>query len=372
LNVTRHRKPEWAPKDAGKEFASRVMEAKTAPDNVAVNMAVPRGTGHLPAAELAEGVLQGDRTILAKAITLIESNSPKHFEAGQELIRLLLPASGNSIRVGVTGVPGAGKSTFIESFGLWLIEHGHKVAVLAVDPSSSLSRGSILGDKTRMEKLGRHPDSFIRPSPSGGALGGVARKTRESIIACEAAGYDVILIETVGVGQSEVTVRSMVDFFLLMQIAGAGDELQGIKKGIMELADLIVVNKADGDNVQAAELACQELNNALHYLRHATKGWTTKAQTCSALDGKGLPEIWHSIEKFVEQGKSNGVFDDRRQTQVLQWFEALITEAVLNRFYADPKVVADLPALRRQVQDGSLPVMLAVQRLMEGGQDTPG
>jgi len=364
LSVTRHRKPEWAPAEGGKEFASRVMEAKSAGSKVSEAEAKKPSRGLPPVDSIAAGVLSGDRTLLAKAITLIESNSPRHFEAGQELVRRLLPASGNSIRVGVTGVPGAGKSTFIESFGLWLIERGHKVAVLAVDPSSSLSRGSILGDKTRMEELARHPSSFIRPSPSGGALGGVTRKTRETIIACEAAGYDIILIETVGVGQSEVTVRSMVDFFLLMQIAGAGDELQGIKKGIMELADLVVVNKADGNNIQAAELAGRELNNALHYLRQATPGWTTKALTCSAVQKTGLPEIWHEIERFVEQGKTSGVFEERRQSQVLQWFESLLTEAVLNRFYSDPKITKQLPRLRAAVQDGSLPVLLAVQKLL--------
>jgi len=362
--VTKHRQPEWTPAGAGSEFAARVMEAKSAGSKVSA--AEPKKSSRgLPSVEaITAGVLKGDRTLLAKAITLIESNSPRHFEAGQELVRRLLPASGDSIRVGVTGVPGAGKSTFIESFGLWLIARGHKVAVLAVDPSSSLSRGSILGDKTRMEELARHQSSFIRPSPSGGALGGVTRKTRETIIACEAAGYDIILIETVGVGQSEITVRSMVDFFLLMQIAGAGDELQGIKKGIMELADLVVVNKADGGNVQAAELAGRELNNALHYLRHATPGWTTKALTCSAKEKAGLPEIWREIERFVDQGKTSGVFEDRRQNQVLQWFEALLTEAVLNRFYSNPRVTEELPRLRAAVQNGSLPVLLAVQQLL--------
>ncbi len=356
--------PEWTPADGGKAFASRVLEAKSAGSSV--SNAAPRAAS-LPSAEkLAEGVLRGDRTLLAKAITLIESNSPRHFEAGQELVRRLLPASGDSIRIGITGVPGAGKSTFIENFGLWLIEKGHRVAVLAVDPSSSLSRGSILGDKTRMEDLARHPSSFIRPSPSGGALGGVARKTRETIIACEAAGYDIILIETVGVGQSEVTVRSMVDFFLLMQNAGAGDELQGIKKGIMELADLVVVNKADGQNIQAAELACRELNNALHYLRHATPGWTTKALTCSATEKTGLSEVWYEIERFVKQGRISGVLEDRRQSQVLQWFESLLTEAVLNRFHSDPRVNQMLPELKSQVGKGEMPVMLAVQKLLDG------
>ena len=362
--MPKHRKPEWTPADAGKEYASRVMEP-VAPSVSASQTHIP-GKAHTRHSvdELAAGVVRGDRTLLAKAITLIESNSPKHFDQGQELIQRLLPAAKESVRIAITGVPGAGKSTFIESFGLWLLERGHRVAVLAIDPSSTLSKGSILGDKTRMESLSRHPGSFIRPSPSGGALGGVARKTRESIIVCEAAGYDIILIETVGVGQSEVTVRSMVDFFLLMQIAGAGDELQGIKKGIMELADLIVVNKADGDNLQAAELACRELNNALHYIRHATKGWTTKAVTCSALQKTGLPEIWHQIERFVSQGKESGVFDERRGQQVSNWFEALITEAVLNRFHSDPEISTRLPEIRDKVSSGELPVLRAVQQLL--------
>ena len=360
--MTKHRKPEWAPENAGKEFATRVMEASGSTASSTAKTAARKG---FPSVEqLEQGIRKGDRTLLAKAITLIESNSPKHFEQGQELLRRLLPGSNESIRIGITGVPGAGKSTFIESFGLWLLERGHKVAVLAIDPSSTLSKGSILGDKTRMEELSRHPGSFIRPSPSSGALGGVARKTRESIIICEAAGYDIILIETVGVGQSEVTVRSMVDFFLLMQIAGAGDELQGIKKGIMELADLIVVNKADGDNLQAAELSCGELNNALHYLRPATKGWSTKALTCSALHKSGLPEIWHQIERFLSQGKESGVFDERRTQQITQWFEDLITEAVLNRFYADPIITALLPELKAKVESGELPVLLAVKQLL--------
>lgn len=362
--MAKPRKPEWTPPDGGVEYASRVMSAKAADSNVSdASPAVSRGSMP-PVEELLTGIRAGNRTLLGRAITLIESNSPRHFNAGQELIRQLLPGSAESIRIGITGVPGAGKSTFIESFGLWLIARGHRVAVLAVDPSSSLSKGSILGDKTRMEELSRNPGSFIRPSPSGGTLGGVARKTRESIILCEAAGYDVILIETVGVGQSEITVRSMVDFFLLMQIAGAGDELQGIKKGIMELADLVVVNKADGDNVQAAELAARELNNALHYLRHSTAGWISKAITCSAVQKTGLAEIWSAIERFVEHGKTSGVFERRRQEQVAQWFESLLTEAVLNRFFSDPGVRERLPQIRQEVESGVLPVVLAVQKIL--------
>ncbi|MDZ4182736.1 MAG: methylmalonyl Co-A mutase-associated GTPase MeaB, partial [Candidatus Cloacimonadaceae bacterium] len=344
------RKPEWTPANAGTEFATSVMPAKAAGDHVS-RLKSPRGKQY-DTQTLFQGVLSGDRTLLSKAITIIESNSQRHFEPGQELMRNLLPHSGKSIRIGITGVPGAGKSTFIESFGLWLIERGHRVAVLAVDPSSSLSKGSILGDKTRMELLSRHPQSFIRPSPSSGILGGVARKTRESIVLCEAAGYDIILIETMGVGQSEFTVRSMVDFFLLMQIAGAGDELQGIKKGIMELADLILVNKADGDNLHAAQIAQSELNHALHYLRPSTKDWKTKALLCSAIAKSGLDEIWQNIRAFIEQGHQNGSFDSRRTEQITQWFESLITEAVLSDFHSKPAVAAKLPALKTKVAKG--------------------
>ena len=265
--MSKKRKPEWTHVNSGKEFASEIV---TGTKKLKTKTAPPLKEKNYDLKTLVKGVREGNRTLLAKAITLIESNAEKHFLPTQELIKELLPYSGNSIRIGITGVPGAGKSTFIENFGLYLIEQGHKVAVLAIDPSSTISKGSILGDKTRMELLSRNPKSFIRPSPSAGILGGVARKTRETIILCESAGYDVILIETVGVGQSETTVRSMVDFFLLMQIAGAGDELQGIKRGIIELADLIVINKADGDNIARTELAKRELQNVLHYIRNST------------------------------------------------------------------------------------------------------
>ncbi|MDD2423919.1 MAG: methylmalonyl Co-A mutase-associated GTPase MeaB, partial [Candidatus Cloacimonetes bacterium] len=314
---------------------------------------------------LEKGVRAGNVTHISKAITLVESNSEKHFAAAQELLTRLLPAAGKSIRIGITGVPGVGKSSFIELFGMHLIEQGKKVAVLAIDPSSTLSRGSILGDKTRMEKLSTHEMSFIRPSPSSGVLGGVARKTRESIVICEAAGFDVILIETVGVGQSETTVRSMVDFFLLMQITGAGDELQGIKKGIMELADLIVVNKADGDNIQPAQAAAREYNNALHYIRHATQNWDTKAITCSSRTGDGIPQIWEIIKEFTQQTTDNGIFKQRRLAQTAQWFEELLSEAVLNSFYKSAKVTDRLPELKQRVKEGKIPVAYAVSILLE-------
>jgi len=356
----KNRRPEWAPEGASDAFASRITsrtESHGTPKTVKRSKALDLDT-------LEKGVLTGNRTILSRAITLIESNSEKHFELAQELLTRLLPASGNSIRIGVTGVPGVGKSSFIERFGMHLIELGKKVAVLAIDPSSTISKGSILGDKTRMEMLSRHPQSFIRPSPSSGVLGGVARKTRESIVLCEAAGFDVILVETVGVGQSETTVRSMVDFFLLMQITGAGDELQGIKKGIMELCDLIVVNKADGDNVQRAQAAARDYNNALHFLRQATPGWETHALTCSSLTGDGIPEIWKTITKFCEITKSSGVFEKRRLEQTTNWFDELISEAVLNRFYQKAEIREKLPQLRKQVAEGKLPVAYAVSLLL--------
>ncbi len=358
------RKPEWAPPDAGNEFASKVVSGSpSALAKDAASTKLKQGRSYDLAA-LVEGVKASNRTILSKAITMIESNSPKHFELGQELLKQLLPYSGNSIRIGITGVPGAGKSTFIEKFGLWLIEQGKKVAVLAIDPSSSISKGSILGDKTRMELLSRQHDSFIRPSPSSGVLGGVARKTRESIILCEAAGYDVILIETVGVGQSETTVRSMVDFFLLMQIAGAGDELQGIKKGIIEIADLIVVNKADGDNIQRADAAKQDYLNVLHYLRNSTEGWQTRALTCSSITGEGIKDIWDEIVNFSDTTKKHGSFAARRTKQNTEWFEALINESVLHQFYQHPSVKRGLPDLKQKVADSIIPVAMAVKELL--------
>ena len=359
--MTNTRKPEWTPENAGSEFATRVVSG-VASSRQSAEHPLKRTLRDTEA--LVQGVLNGDRTLLSQAITIIESNAHKHFEQGQELIKRLLPYSGRSIRIGITGTPGVGKSTFIETFGMWLIGKGFKVAVLAIDPSSTLSRGSILGDKTRMEKLSAAQDSFIRPSPSGGVLGGVARKTRETIILCEAAGYDVILIETVGVGQSETTVRSMVDLFLLMQISGAGDELQGIKKGIMELADLIVVNKADGDNKLRAEQTRAELKNALHYLRPATPGWTTPVVTCSALNGAGLDEIWAIAEDFMSKTKVSGVFDSRRHSQTSEWFDALLRESILARYFGDASFTGTVDSARQAVLKGDLPVVKAIADIM--------
>lgn len=303
--------------------------------------------------DLFEGVTKGDRSQLARAITLVESNADQHFEKAQELLQKLLPKSGKSIRIGITGVPGAGKSTFIEAFGMYLCSLGHRVAVLAIDPSSKLSGGSILGDKTRMEQLSRNPKAFIRPSPTAGKLGGVHRKTREAMLLCEAAGFDVILIETVGVGQSEVIIRDMVDFFLLLVLTGAGDELQGMKKGIMELADAVIVHKADGDNKTRAQQTKHEYNRILHFLQPATKGWTTKAYTCSSLNGEGIAEIWDVIQNFEERGKSTGVFIERRREQQRDWIYSLITDQLHYTFFHHPVIKQKLPQLENEVMAGT-------------------
>ncbi|MDZ4726294.1 MAG: methylmalonyl Co-A mutase-associated GTPase MeaB [Leptospira sp.] len=283
--------------------------------------------------ELANGILEGNRTLLSKAITLVESNRDDHNDTAQSILEEVLPHSGKSIRIGITGVPGVGKSTFIESFGTYLIKKGHKVAVLAIDPSSQRTKGSILGDKTRMEALSKSESAFIRPSPSSGSLGGVARKTRESVYLCEAAGFDVIIIETVGVGQSETQVHSMVDFFLLLMLAGAGDELQGIKRGIMEMADLIAINKADGKNEPFATRARAEYESALHLFPPPDSKWTARAITCSSIDGKGIEEIWNLIQDYQKTTTENQYFESNRKDQMKMWFEETLKEAVLDQFY---------------------------------------
>jgi len=354
--------PEWTPPNAGKEFASRVVHGKTNTEASPQNASKPKP--NIDIEEIKAGILAGNRTLLSRAITLVESNSRRHFEDARKLVNELLPHAGKSLRIGITGTPGAGKSTFIESLGLWLINQGHKVAVLAIDPSSTISKGSILGDKTRMEALSRHQNSFIRPSPSGGILGGVARKTRESIILCEAAAYDIILIETVGVGQSEITVRSMVDMFVLLQIAGAGDELQGIKKGIMELADLILVNKADGDNLMRAQIAAGELNSVLHYLQNATEGWQTKAQTCSALEGTGIQEAWDMVLSFVDHVKERGILTQRRQQQGLQWFNDMFKEALVQHFFANEANLTRYNRIVNDINQGKLSPSLALSEIL--------
>lgn len=286
---------------------------------------------------LAEKITSGDRGYLSKGITLIESSAIHHRKNANELVQKLLPYSGDSIRVGITGVPGAGKSTWIEAFGKKAVNNGKKIAVLAVDPSSSLSGGSILGDKTRMEFLAHHPDVFIRPSPSSGTLGGVARMTRETILLCEAAGYDLILVETVGVGQSEGIVRGMTDFFLLLSLTGAGDELQGLKKGIMELVDAIVINKADGLNKDQAVQTMHDYNQILRFLSPATKGWNPRAHTCSALYNEGIEEIWDIIHQFIDETKESGEFDQRRSRQAVDWMSQLVQIRLNETFFDQEK-----------------------------------
>ncbi|MEW8985718.1 MAG: methylmalonyl Co-A mutase-associated GTPase MeaB, partial [Bacillus sp. (in: firmicutes)] len=315
--------------------------------------------------DLAKGVKSGDRGLLARAITLIESNAEHHFQKGQELLQKLLPDSGKSIRIGITGVPGAGKSTFIEAFGTYLCEQGYRVAVLAVDPSSSISGGSILGDKTRMGELANNPRAFIRPSPSEGKLGGVHRKTRETMLICEAAGFDVILIETVGVGQSEVVVRNMVDFFMLVVLTGAGDELQGMKKGIMELADAIVVNKADGENKPLAEKTREEYRRIVHFLQPYTKGWPTQVTTCSALYYEGIDGVWKIVNEFETKTKESGVFEARRRVQTKEWMYSMIVDQLQASFFHHPDVKFLLPKLENEVITGDRTVTSAVESLFK-------
>ncbi|MCP3763266.1 methylmalonyl Co-A mutase-associated GTPase MeaB [Domibacillus sp. A3M-37] len=322
--------------------------------------------GQLPdLAAIVRDITNGSVNELAKAITYIESNAPAHYRYGQELLQSLLKQPGQSIRIGITGVPGAGKSTFIESFGMMLCEHGHRVAVLAIDPSSSISGGSILGDKTRMEQLSKHPNAFIRPSPSSGTLGGVHRKTRETMLLCEAAGFDVILIETVGVGQSEFIVRGMVDFFMLLTLTGAGDELQGMKKGIMELADAVVVNKADGDNKMLAEKTKREYDQILHVLKPSTKGWESKAYTCSALKNEGIDAIWTVIQTFKEKIEMAGTMAERRRSQTKEWMHTLIGEQLNNYFYRHPYVKEHLADWEKQSMDGLVTPAQAAEKLFQ-------
>lgn len=320
--------------------------------------------------EIFKGIIEGNRSMLGKGITLIESNAEQHFEIAQELLQRVLPYTKRSIRVGISGVPGAGKSTFIERLGTDLCNKGHKVAVLAIDPSSSVHGGSILGDKTRMEKLSVNEKAFIRPSPSEGTLGGVHRKTRESMLLCEAAGYDVILIETVGVGQSEAIVRAMTDFFLLLVITGAGDELQGMKKGIMELTDAIVVNKADGDNKVNALTTQSEYNRILHFLQPATPGWQTQAHTCSSIKGEGVEELWEIVLSFVKQGKQTGVFEERRRMQTKEWMKESLSHQLHRMFFGNSEVQAILAQLEEEVISGRKTVSKAVMEALSAFTNT--
>lgn len=312
-----------------------------------------------------EGVLAGSRAVLARAITLIESTNPEHERMGQEVLTRVLAHTGRAQRIGISGVPGAGKSTFIDAFGSYLTGLGQKVAVLAIDPSSRVSGGSILGDKTRMQRLASDPGAFIRPSPSAGSLGGVARKTREAALLCEAAGFDVVIIETVGVGQSETTVAEMVDFYLVLMLPNAGDELQGIKKGILELADMIAVNKADGENLQPARRAARHYETALHYVRQMSPNWKVPVLTCSALEGKGLDRIWEKIREHAAAMEASGERGERRDRQLLSWTWELVEEALLASLRSAPGMAERIDRLEREILDRRTTPFLAAQDLLE-------
>lgn len=314
--------------------------------------------------DYVQGILDGNIAILSQAITLIESSKHEHQLVAQEIIEKCLPYSGKSVRIGITGVPGAGKSTFIEAFGKHVTGQGHKLAVLAIDPSSERSKGSILGDKTRMEELAVDPDAYIRPSPSAGSLGGVARKTRESLILCEAAGFDTILIETVGVGQSETAVHSMVDFFLLIKIAGAGDELQGIKRGIMEMADAISINKADGNNIHKAQLARVQFENALHLFPESPSGWIPKVLTCSSIEKTGIDTIWDNIMDYCSHTQQNGYFDQRRSEQAKYWMYETINEQLRDRFYHLDLIKEQIPDYEYKVLNDEMSSFVAAHKLL--------
>lgn len=317
------------------------------------------------AQELIDGILAADITSLSRAITLVESTNPEHLAKANEVINACLAHANKSVRIGITGVPGVGKSTFIESFGKYLTGIGKKVAVLAVDPSSTVSHGSILGDKTRMEELVKDANAYIRPSASGETLGGVARKTRETITLCEAAGFDTIIIETVGVGQSETAVHSMVDFFLLLKISGAGDELQGIKRGIMEMADAIVINKADGDNIKKARLAKTEFNRALHLFPAKKSGWMPTVSTCSAYTKEGIPEVWKTISEFLELTKSNQFFYEKRAEQNQYWMLETIHEQLQANFFNHPQITSLLEQSKKAVQNNEISPFAAAHNLLQ-------
>ncbi|MBP6983512.1 MAG: methylmalonyl Co-A mutase-associated GTPase MeaB [Thermotogaceae bacterium] len=364
--------PEWHEEDKADRFATRVVSGavgSVTPENspsgtLSLGSAKTRKRRKLTLEDYLEGFEKRDKTVFARAITLIESRADADRDLSQELIQHLLPKSGESIRLGFTGIPGAGKSTLIDTLGFYLCEQGHHIAVLAIDPSSRLSGGSILGDKTRMEKLVGHPNAFIRPSPSGGVLGGVAQKSRETILLCEAFGYDVIVVETVGVGQSETTVHSMVDCFILLMIAGAGDELQGIKKGIVELADIIVVNKADGENLLRAKAFEREMRNVLHVISPASHGWKVPTALCSALSGEGVQELWEDVLRYIAMRKEQGAFLKNRQQQSLEWLHTLIGEYLRRRFYEQPAIQEALIALTKDMAEGRATPASALQALI--------
>ncbi len=334
-------------------------------DNEAISKIVTKRRKQPSAQELIDGILKGNITSLSRAITLIESKNAKHLEKANTIIKACLPHANKSVRIGVTGVPGVGKSTFIEALGKHVIALNKKVAILAVDPSSSISKGSILGDKTRMEDLVKTPNAFIRPSASGDSLGGVARKTRETIILCEAAGFDTIIIETVGVGQSETTVHSMVDFFLLLKLAGAGDELQGIKRGIIEMADAIVINKADGDNLKRAKLAKVEFNRALHLYPEKESSWTPKVSLCSALDNTGIDTVWNMITDYISLTKNNSYFNEKRNEQNKFWLLQTIESRLKHDFYNNTTIKKELKEQLKRIEEAKTTPFAAADILLK-------
>jgi len=319
----------------------------------------------LKAQEYIKGILKGDRVLLSRAITIIESNLESDKILAKEIIQEILPKSGNSIRIGITGVPGVGKSTFIEAFGKYLITKKHKVAILSIDPSSQRSKGSILGDKTRMEELANAEEAYIRPSASGDTLGGVANKTGETMLLCEAAGYDVILIETVGVGQSETAVHGMTDFFLLLMLSGAGDELQGIKKGIMEMADMVVINKADGNNIKMSEMARLQYQNALHIFPQSESGWTPVVSTASAIKNIGIDNVWDEITKFKKLVTENGYFEKNRNHQQIQWMYNNINEELKRMFYGSKNIAKQLTSFENDIITTKISPVKAAQIIIE-------
>jgi len=325
---------------------------------------------NLTTSEIIEGIYSNNVAIVSKAITLIESTKPEHRLIANDIIAACISRKNDAIRIGITGVPGAGKSTFIEQFGNLLTDLGKKVAVLTVDPSSRRTKGSILGDKTRMQELVKNPNAYIRPSASGTSLGGVTRKTRESIVILEAAGFDSILIETIGVGQSETAVHDMVDFFLLLKLAGAGDELQGIKRGIIEMADAIAITKADGDNVQRANFAKMEFTRALHMFPPKENGWSPEVLTCSALENKGLTDFWELIDSYCKNMKATGYFDSHRQQQNENWLIQYVEQELLSEFYRHPKTKELLPQLKKEVINGKSSPFLAAEKLLKALKST--
>jgi len=346
-------------------IVNKGIEQPGVTDNNSIQRFLQKKRSIMPVNFYLEGILEGNRTILSQAITLVESTSIQHQVVAQEIIEKCLPFSGNSMRIGITGVPGVGKSTFIESMGMYITTLGHKLAVLAIDPSSERSKGSILGDKTRMEDLTRNANAFIRPSPSTGSLGGVARKTRESMILCEAAGFDVIFIETVGVGQSETTVHSMVDFFLLLMLAGAGDELQGIKRGIMEMADSIVITKADGQNIDKARMAMMEYKNALHLFPRTESGWIPEVTTSSSLGNIGIENVWKITQKYFNFIKETNFIDRKRNEQSKYWMYETINNRLHQDFYDNPKRKLLIKEMEELVLNGKISSFQAAHKLFE-------